>query len=132
MPLNAALVGKVYPAIAFPLVADRIAAFAAAVGHPGGGVPPTFATVPELATGLTNVLADPDLGLELSRVLHGEQDYAWARALGPEETITAESTIEEIRARAGIEFLTIRTELRDEGGDVVVEARSKLIVRGGE
>jgi hypothetical protein len=129
MPLNAALVGKVYPAIAFPLVVERIAAFAAAVGHPGGGVPPTFATVPELATGLTNVLADPDLGLELSRVLHGEQEYVWARAFRPGEIVTAESAIEEIRARAGIEFLTIRTELRDEAGTVLVEARSRLIVR---
>jgi hypothetical protein len=131
MPLNASLVGKRYPAIAFPLVADRIAAFAAAVGHPGGGVPPTFATVPELATGLTNVLADPDLGLELSRVLHGDQEYTWTRALEPGETVTAESSIEDIRSRAGMEFLTIRTELRDEAGVVVVEARSRLIVRPG-
>jgi hypothetical protein len=131
MPLNASLVGKVYPALAFPLVPDRIAAFAASVRHPGDGVPPTFATVPELATGLTNVLADPDLGLELSRVLHGEQEYAWARALRPAETVTAESAIEEIRSRAGLEFLTIRTELRDEAGAVVVEARSRLIVRSG-
>jgi hypothetical protein len=131
MPLNASLVGKRYPAIAFPLVADRIAAFAAAVGHPGGGVPPTFATVPELATGLTNVLADPDLGLELSRVLHGDQEYTWTRALEPGETVTAESSIEDIRSRAGMEFLTIRTELRDEAGVLVVEARSRLIVRPG-
>ncbi len=131
MPLNASLVGKVYPAIAFPLVADRIAAFAAAVGHPDGGVPPTFATVPELATGLTNVLADPDLGLELSRVLHGDQEYEWTRPLVTGETVTAESTIEEIRSRAGIEFLTIRTELRDEQGSVAVAARSRMIVRSG-
>ena len=75
MTLNASLVGKTYPPLAFALVADRVARFAEAVGHPGAGVPPTFATVPELAAGLQNVLADPELGLDLSRVLHGEQEY---------------------------------------------------------
>ncbi len=129
MTLNASLVGKTYPPIAFTLVAGRVAAFAAAVGHPGAGVPPTFATVPELAAGLANVLADPDLGLDLSRVLHGEQEYEWERPLGIGETGAAEATIEEIRSRGGLDFLTLRTRLRDEAGRVVVVARSRLIVR---
>jgi len=129
MTLNASLVGKTYPRIAFALVAERVAAFAEAVGHPGAGVPPTFATVPELEAGLANVLADPDLGLDLSRVLHGEQEYEWARPLSIGETGTAEASIEEIRSRGGIEFLTLRTELRDEAGQVVVVALSRLIVR---
>ena len=129
MTLNASLVGKTYPPLAFALVAERVAAFAAAVGHPGAGVPPTFATVPELAAGLANVLADPDLGLYLSRVLHGEQEYEWERPLVLGETGTAEATIEEIRSRGGLQFLTLRTELRDEAGQVVVVARSRLIVR---
>ena len=130
MTLNASLVGKTYPPLAFSLVADRVASFATAVGHPGTGVPPTFATVPELAAGLANVLADPDLGLDLSRVLHGDQEYEWARPLAIGETVTAEATIEEIRSRGGLELLTLRTELRDEAGRPVVVARSKLIVRG--
>ena len=129
MTLNTSLVGKTYPRIAFALVAEQVAAFAAAVGHPGAGVPPTFATVPELAAGLVNVLADPDLGLDLSRVLHAEQEYEWARPLSIGETGTARASIEEIRSRGGLEFLTLRTELRDEAGQVVVVARSRLIVR---
>ena len=130
MTLNASLVGKTYPPLAFALVAERVARFATAVGHPGAGVPPTFATVPELAAGLANVLTDRDLGLDLSRVLHGDQEYQWARPLARGETVTAEATIEEIRSRGGLEFLTLRTELRDEAGLLLVVARSKLIVRG--
>ncbi len=130
MTLNASLVGKTYPPLAFSLVAGRVASFATAVGHPGTGVPPTFATVPELAAGLANVLADRDFGLDLSRVLHGEQEYEWTRPLAIGETLTAQATIEEIRSRGGLEFLTLRTELRDEAGIVVVMARSKLLVRG--
>lgn len=129
MTLNATLMGKTYPPLAFALVAERVAGFAAAVGHPGTGVPPTFATVPELAAGLANVLADPELGLDLSRVLHGEQEYDWVRPLAIGETLTAQASIEEIRSRGGLEFLTLRTQLLDEGGQVVVLARSRLIVR---
>lgn len=131
MTLNASLVGKSYPPLAFALVADRVARFAEAVGHPGAGVPPTFATVPELAAGLENVLADPELGLDLARVLHAEQEYEWIRPLALGQEITAFATIHEIRSRGDLEFLTLRTELRDEDGDVVVAARSRLIVRGG-
>jgi len=130
MTLNASLVGKTYPPLAFSLVADRVARFATVVGHPGTGVPPTLATVPELAAGLANVLADRDLGLDLSRVLHGEQEYEWGRPLEVGETVTAEATIEQIRSRGGLEFLTLRTELRDDAGTLVVLARSKLLVRG--
>jgi acyl dehydratase len=127
--LNASLAGKAYPPVAFVLDAGRVAAFASAVGHPGGGVPPTFVTAPELAAGLANVLGDPGLGLDFSRVLHGEQEYDWARPLEIGEALTAEATIQEIRSRGGLEFLTLRTELRDDTGRVVVVGRSRLIVR---
>ena len=129
MGLNEALQGKAYPPIAFVVEPERVRAFADAVDHPGQDVPPTFATAPEIAAGLANAIADPELGLELSRVLHGEQEYEWARPLRLGETITAEATLESIRGRGSMRFLTLRTLLRDEGGRVVVTARSTLIVR---
>lgn len=132
MALNAALQGRTYPALAFPLEADRVAAFAASVGHPGEDVPPTFVTAPELVAGLDNALADPELGLDLSRVLHAEQEYEWGRPLAIGETLTAEATIEEIRIRGGFGILKIRTDLRDEGRRTVVVATSTLVVREDE
>jgi acyl dehydratase len=127
--VNLALVGRAYPPVVFPVDAMRVRAFAEAVGHPGEGVPPTFVTAPELASGLTYALEDAELGLDLSRILHGEQEYEWRRAIAVGETVTAVTTIEEIRAKRGIGFVTLRTDLRDEGGEVVVVARSRLIVR---
>lgn len=129
--LNTALAGKTYPAVTFTLEAERVAAFATAVGHPDEDVPPTFVSAPEVAAGLANVLADPELGLDLSRVLHGEQDYEWGRPLTIGETVIAEATIEEIRSKAGLELVRLRTEIRDEGGRTVVVGRSTLIVRSG-
>lgn len=130
MSLNPALVGKSYPAQAFRLDADRVAAFREAVGHPGSGVPPTIVTAPELAAGLANVVGDPDLGVDLAHVVHGQQEYVWERPLRSGELLTAEATIEDIRAKGGLEFLALRTDLRDDEGRIVVTARTTLIVRG--
>jgi acyl dehydratase len=127
--VNAALVGRTYPPVVFHVEAARVRAFAAAVGHPHDTVPPTFVTAPELASGLSHALDDPELGLDLSRILHGEQEYEWHRPMGVGETVTAETTIEEIRSKRGIGFLTLRTDLRDEGGSIVVVGRSTLILR---
>ena len=129
MGLNDSLVGKTYPPVVFVIEEQRVRAFAAAVGHLGGGMPPTFATAPEVAAGLANVIADPELGLDLSSILHGEQEYEWTRPLRVGETVTAEATIESIRGRGSIRFLTLRTLLRDGSGGIVVAARSTLIVR---
>lgn len=129
MALNAQLVGKTYPPIAFPLEAERVARFAAVIGHEGDDVPPTFVTAPELAAGLRNVLADDELGLELSNVLHAEQEYEWGRPLTIGETLTAETTIADIRTKGAMSFVTLRTDLRDEGRRTVVVATSTLLVR---
>ena len=132
MALNHDLVGKTYPPVRFRLEETRVRAFADAVGHRGPGVPPTIVTVPEIEAGLSNVVSDPDLGVDLARVLHAEQEYVWARPTALGEILTAESTIESIRGKGGMQFIILRTELRDETGRLVVSGRSTLIVRGDE
>lgn len=130
MPLNADLVGKAYPSVRIEVDPERVRAFAGAVAHPGEGVPPTFATVPEIVAGLGNVVRDPELGVDLARVLHGDQEYRWVRPIRMGETLVALATIDSIRGRGETEFLGIRTEVRDGEGELVVHARSTLIVRG--
>lgn len=127
--MKRALAGKTYPPVDVSLDAERVAAFAKAIGHPGDDVPPTFVTAPELAAGLANVLSDRELGLDLSRVLHGEQEYEWGRPLVVGETITAEATIEDVRSKGGLRFLRLRTDVRDESGRTVAVGRSTLVVR---
>lgn len=121
--------GRRYPPVPFVLDEGRVRAFARAIGHSSDGVPPTIVTVPEIEAGLANVVADPELGIDLSGVLHSEQEYEWHRALSAGETLTAEARIEGIRARGGMRFVTLRTELRDEAGGLVAEGRTTLIVR---
>jgi hypothetical protein len=128
--LNASLEGKTYPAVRVTIDEEGVRAFARAVDHRGPGVPPTILTVPELEAGLNNVVSDPELGVDLARVLHGEQAYEWLRPVTRGETLVAQASIESIRGRGALQFLTLRTEVRDERGDRVALARSTLLIRG--
>ena len=132
MPLNVALEGKTYSVVRFRVDEGHVARFAAAVGDPPStSVPPTFITAPEIIAGLAQVIADAELGLDFSRVVHGEQEYGWTRPVRIGETLEVRSSIESIRAKGGHEFLTLRTRMLDEDGLEVVTARSSLVVRGG-
>jgi acyl dehydratase len=130
MPLNRAIEGKTYPAVSFHVDPGRVARFASAVGEDGSFVPPTFVTAPEIL-GLAQVVEDPDLGLDFTRVVHGGQEYEWRRPLAASETLSARPRIAEIRVKGGYEFLTVETEMRDDSGELVVLARNTMIVRGG-
>jgi hypothetical protein len=130
VPMNAKLERKTYPAIRFEVREEQVRAFARAIGDDGSSVPPTFVTVPEIRAGLAQVVGDEDLGMDFARVVHGEQEYEWSRPVRIGDVLEVRSTIESIRAKGGHEFLTLRTEMRDEAGALVVTARSSLIVRG--
>src|SRR5690606_27210484 len=94
-----------------PLNTDPEAARAA--GYPDVVAPPTFAIVVTDAT-LQQLLEDPEAGGDFSRVVHGDQRFAYARPGGGHSMVTAES------------------EIVDDGGAHVVTATSTLVVRGDE
>ncbi len=129
--MNQDLIGKRYPPVPFPVTAERVRAFAEAIGDSDEHVPPTFATVPEIAS-LDQIIGDPDLNLDYSRVVHGEQEFEWNRPLALGDELMAECTIASIRARGSLEWLVVETELRDAAGELVVRTIDTLIVRGGD
>ncbi|HET7309131.1 MAG TPA: MaoC family dehydratase N-terminal domain-containing protein [Actinomycetota bacterium] len=130
MALSPDVEGSTYPPVRFRVDEARVRAFADAVGHRGPGVPPTIVTVPEIEAGLDHAVSDPRLGIDLSRVLHAEQEYRWSRPVLLGETLTASATIESDRNKGGMRFLILRTEVVDEAGEPVAAGRSTLIVRG--
>jgi acyl dehydratase len=124
--MNPAAEGTVYPDVTFFVDPVRVAAFRDVFGL-RTGVPPTFVTAAEFSV-LPDVLADPNLGVDFTRVVHGSQEYAFERPLREGETLTVRTRIASIRQKGGTGFLTIETELRD-GDDVVCVARSQMVER---
>ena len=146
MALDPGLVGRSYPPSAvYEVGRAKIAEFAAALGdpapayrdpaaardlgHPDVIAPPTFAIVVSL--GAANVvLDDPDVELDYSRVVHGEQRFAHHRPIRAGDRLVATTTIENVRTVAGNDMLTTRVELATEDGEAVCTAVSMLVARG--
>lgn len=127
--MNPAAQGKVYPALTFVVDPARVAAFAALFGQ-AGGVPPTFVTSVEFAV-IPQVVADPEVGLDFTRVVHGSQRYEHHRPVRAGETLSATVEIESVKIRGATGFLTLLTRVFDADGARVCTARSSMVEREG-
>jgi acyl dehydratase len=146
MALDRALVGRSYPPSAvYEVGRAKIAEFARAIGdddpvyrdpaaaqaagHPDVIAPPTFAIVLTLEAANV-VLQDPDVELDYSRVVHGEQKFAHARPIRAGDRLVATTTIDAVRTVAGNDLLTTRVDVATEDGEPVCTAPSMLVSRG--
>jgi acyl dehydratase len=128
--MNGAAVGKAYPEAPFTVDPGRVAAFREVFSQVGG-VPVTFATAAEF-TVIPEVVADPEVGIDFTRVLHGSQEYEFRRPLLEGETLAIRSRIESIRSLGSSSFLVLATELVGPGDEIVCTARSTLIERAAD
>ena len=146
MTLDAGLVGRSYPPSAvYEVGREKIAEFATAVGdpdpvyrdpeaaravgHPDVIAPPTFAIVLSLGAGNV-VVEDPDVGIDYSRVVHGEQRFTHHRPIRAGDRLVATASIAAVRSVAGNDMLTTRVDLATEDGEPVCTTRSMLVARG--
>ncbi|MCE7078831.1 MaoC family dehydratase N-terminal domain-containing protein [Streptomyces sp. ST2-7A] len=104
---------------------------ARALGYPDVIAPPTFVfSITYRAAGA--VIGDPALGLDYTRVVHGDQRFAYRRPVRAGDRLTVSSTIESIKSLAGNDVLDIRGEVLDAAGEHVVTAWTKLVARAAE
>ncbi|AGS71194.1 MULTISPECIES: MaoC family dehydratase N-terminal domain-containing protein [Streptomyces] len=148
MALDQSFVGRTYPPTEpYEVGREKIREFAEAVGesnpaytdpdaakafgHSDVIAPPTFVfSITFRAAG--QVIEDPQLGLDYSRVVHGDQKFAYVRPVRAGDRLSVTSTIEGIKSLAGNDVLDIRGEVHDEAGELVVTAWTKLVARAAE
>ncbi|MFD9745120.1 MaoC family dehydratase N-terminal domain-containing protein [[Kitasatospora] papulosa] len=148
MALDQSFVGRTYPPTpAYEVGREKIREFAEAVGDTNPAysdpeaakalgysdviAPPTFVfSITFRAAG--QVIQDPQLGLDYSRVVHGDQKFAHVRPVRAGDRLTVTSTIEGIKSMAGNDIVDIRGEVHDESGEHVVTAWTKLVARAAE
>ena len=131
MPVDPSLVGRAFPAPApLTVTAERVADFAAAVGHPGaadGAVPPTFPIV--LAFDAMQAFLGAE-GIDLHRIVHGEQRFAYARPIAVGDELSATLTVTGLRQIGGADIIATASEITDASGAVVCTGKATL-VHGG-
>ncbi|HEX4833396.1 MAG TPA: MaoC family dehydratase N-terminal domain-containing protein [Trebonia sp.] len=146
MALNQEFVGRVFPADEpYEVSRVKIAEFADAVGevsalcrdreaavragYPDVIAPPTFAIVVSMASA-HRIQKDPELGLDYSMVVHGEQSFTYSRPLHAGDVVVATSRVESIRAIGAIAMLTTVTDISTVDGEHVCTAKSVIVERG--
>lgn len=127
--LNPDSVGRTFHgAKSFPVTASEIAAFAAVIGEGDLSVaPPTFSIRISLDQS-QDLLTDPQVGLDWSRVVHGDQKFEIFRPIVAGDVLKCSSTIENYKVVAGNEIVTVRSDLRSDD-ELVVSTWSTLVVR---
>jgi acyl dehydratase len=146
MPLDQSYVGRVYPPTPpYEVGREKIREFAAAIGDPNplyrdldaaraAGqpdliAPPTFPVVLTLPAG-HQVVADPDFGIDYSRVVHGEQRFVHHRPVRAGDVLQVVVTVDGIRTAAGNDMVSTRADVQTVDGEDVVTAYSTLVARG--
>jgi acyl dehydratase len=104
---------------------------ARALGYPDLVAPPTFPVVMAMKAA-TAAVQDPGLGLDYTRVVHGEQRFAYSRPVVAGDELIVTVTIEAVRTMAGNDMVTTRGDVTTLAGDHVVSATTLLISRGIE
>ena len=122
-------VGRTYPPTEpYEVTAAKVAEFAAALGdaHPryageAAVAPPTFAAVLS-ATAWQAMFDDPELGLALRRIVHGDQRFDLHRLLRVGERVTATLRIEKVRVRDSADIIAASVAVRTVADELVCTA----------
>jgi hypothetical protein len=133
--VNLAIEGKRYPRTPSYLVGrEKLREFARATFLPDNVdsaevAPPTFAVVIQEQS-LKQVLSDPEVKLDFSRVVHGDQRFVYERPILAGDELTSELLVASIKTLAGNHLVTFNTEIFDSSNKLVCTAISTLVVRG--
>ncbi len=104
---------------------------ARAAGHADIVAPPTFAVVVQELT-LSQLLAEPDAGIDFSRVVHGDQRFSYTRPIVAGDELTATLRVSSVKTLGPHAMVTAESTITDATGAHVVTAISTLVVRGDE
>ena len=146
--MNPEFIGRRYPASApYQVGREKIREFATAIGDANPAyhdvaaaqalgyadlvAPPTFAIVVTMKADEA-VLFDPELGLDFTRVVHGEQHFAYTRPIVAGDELTVSTVIENIREVAGNDMITTRSEIATTTGEPVGVTTAIIVSRGAD
>ncbi len=148
MAVNPSIVGKTYPPVAPYVVGrEKVREFARAVlsqepthlnldaarsaGYADLVAPPTFPVILQ-EKALQILLADPEAGIDYSRIVHGDQRFDYERPVVAGDELSATIEVIKVQSLGGHMMVTSESRITDAAGHLVVTATSTLVVRGDE
>ena len=127
--LNPDSVGRTFEGAELVTVSQsEINAFCAVLSESNTTVaPPTFSIRITLEQS-QEILSSPEIGLDWSRVVHGDQRFEIKRPIIAGDSFKCSSTIESYKVSAGNEIVSVRSDLHS-NNELVVSTWSTLVVR---
>jgi acyl dehydratase len=112
-----------------PVYTDEEAAKAA--GYPALPAPPTFMFVLDFEQPGNPFAVLDVLGVNIGKILHGEQDFQYKKMIFAGDTITISSKITDIYDKKGgaLEFLVQKYEAKNQQGELVATMTRSIVVR---
>lgn len=108
-----------------PLYHDAV--YAKESVHGGIIAPPTFPVA------LTSEGGELPLNLDMSRMLHGEQEFIYKRVIYAGDKLHCQMKVADLYEKEGksgiMQFLVLDTEMKDENNKLVVTSRMNIIYR---
>ncbi|MFT4974504.1 MAG: acyl dehydratase [Myxococcota bacterium] len=127
-------IGKTYPGPAHTITAEESAAYASATSDPSpeyvgpDAVCPPMLHVKLLLPVMEAIAGDPELALDMLRLVHGEHDATFHRPLRPGDRIETSAILSEVtEKRSGL--LVVGQLSAHCGGDLVTSARTAYFIR---
>jgi len=102
----------------------------AAARSPYGALvaPPTFAVTFAMDP-FAQACADPEIGLDLVRLLHAEQEFEYRGVVRPADVLTTRGEVVEVHSKGPLDFMTVRTETRNQADELVIVGLWTAVVR---
>ena len=145
--INKAVIGKESPPFVITVERGRIKEFARAIGDDNPAylddrlgqasewgdiiAPPTFMTT--FRDGADSATFLRELGTDISRVLHGEQEFEIQRPIRPGETFVCRSRVVDVYEKTGrsgpMAFVARETAVTDKTNEIVATIRHTTVVR---
>jgi acyl dehydratase len=138
--------GRTWPAFTYEVGLEKIREYANAVGetervhHDRDAAkeagfrdvvaPPMFAVVYS-AGAMGPAILDPDVGINLMKMLHGSQEFVWSEPVCAGDAITTEVELKDTYEKSGNDFFVFESVSRNQDGAEVARGTWTNIVRGG-
>lgn len=138
MALNKELIGKKYGEATYEVTAEAIEKYARATNdenprYLGGGAEvvatPVFPVVPSFEA-FMNATMDPELGADVMRLVHGQEEHILHKPIKPGDTLTISSELESVETKESGETFTVKGTHTNQDGDLVAEVRGTMFIRG--
>jgi len=141
MALNKDLVGKEYAPTTSEATLEAMQNYARAYNddnqaffdatRPGGIVAPPMYAVVIMWPSILAVVGDPDLKVDVIRLLHAEQDMEFLQPIRPGDRITSVAKVAQIESKAGGETLVIETNATNQTGQKINRTLFNAFIRSG-